>query len=199
MLDKTIGDELHRLAAVRSAQNGMSSQLTSGSQPDYWFYQTCTEFGFYQTCEKGSKCMFVQITDVPFMANACEDLYGIKIADIEKNIETTNKHYGGLTPLGPDGKLGSCVLWPNGEVDPWAALSVLESPGVEQPVLWVDGASHHAWTHPSASSDQPSVIDARKTIRGQVEDFLGQDCKTMTSDAPAVLEGRGWKDRFFDF
>jgi len=186
MLDKTTGDELHRLAAVRRAQYGMSQQLTSGSQPDYWLYQTCTEFGFYQTCMKGSKCMFVQIIDVPAAgADACEHRYGIKIADIETNIEATNKHYGGLTPFGPDGKLGSCVLWPNGEVDPWASMSVLKSPGVKQPVLYVDGASHHAWTHPSAASDQASVIGARKTIRGQVEDFLGQDC---TATAMNILQ-----------
>jgi hypothetical protein len=28
--------------------------------PDFWGYQTCTEFAFYQTCEKGSACFFTQ-------------------------------------------------------------------------------------------------------------------------------------------
>lgn len=28
--------------------------------PDYWGYQTCTEFAFYQTCEVGSNCFFTQ-------------------------------------------------------------------------------------------------------------------------------------------
>jgi len=176
MTDGLPGTELLRLAAVRRAQNGMSLKAASANEPDYWFYQTCSEFGFYQTCEKGSQCMFVQNIDVSFMAGACEEQYGIKISDIEDNIEATNEHYGGLTPFGPDGKIGSCVLWPNGEVDPWASLSVLESPTAKQPVLSVDGASHHAWTHPSDASDQASVVDARKTIRGQVEECLTQDC-----------------------
>merc|ERR1711988_102716 len=176
MLDTSIGDEFQRVLAVRKAQNG-HARLEFGSQlPDFWYYQTCTEFGFYQTCLKNSSCMFPRITDVEFMASGCKQNYGIEIADISKNIEASNIHYGGLSPLAPTGKLGSCVVWPNGEVDPWATLSILKSPGPEQPTIWVEGASHHAWTHPSASTDQASVVVARDHIRKQVEAFLGQDC-----------------------
>jgi len=182
MTNISIGDEFQRLAALKHIQGAFLQQLDD-SQPNFWFYQTCTQFGFYQTCSPGSKCMFLPIIDVKFMAAQCED-YGITIPDIEKNIEATNKHYGGLTPVGPSGTLGSCVVWPNGEVDPWATLSVLESPGAEQPVIWVEGASHHAWTHPSAATDQASVVDARSRIRRQVDDFLGQECSEQVNAIP---------------
>ena len=39
----------------------------------------------------------------------------------------------------------------------------------------VDGASHHAWTHPSAPTDQPTVVAARAAIRQQVAAWLAED------------------------
>jgi hypothetical protein len=38
-------------------------------------------------------------------------------------------------------------------VDPWSAASIGTSPGDDAPVLWVHGASHHAWTHPPRGDD----------------------------------------------
>lgn len=183
MLDRSIGDELARLSAVRNAQQEALRSQQRGLEdlPDFWYYQTCTEFGFYQTCAHNSSCMFVRgLVDVESMADGCKD-FGITIPDIENNIVATNSHYGGLRPTGQSGQLGSCVLWPNGEVDPWATLSVLKQPAPLQPVLWVPGASHHAWTHPSTSSDQASVVSARAAIYKQVDEFLVQSCAQTES------------------
>ena len=77
---------------------------------------------------------------------------------------------------GGDKPAGSCVLYPNGEVDPWHGLSILKSPSPGIPVLWVPGSSHHAWTHAVLPTDQPSVVTARAAIRKQVTDFLGMPC-----------------------
>jgi len=180
MLDTKNGNELARLAALRKVQ-GASTKLKDNSLPDFWFYQTCTEFGFYQTCEKNSSCMFARIVDVDSQVGPCEQ-YGISKAQVEENIANTNAKYGGLNPTGPDGKTpGSCVMYPNGEVDPWMTLSVLKAPSAAIPVMMVPGASHHAWTHPSAPTDQESVVSARKMIRKQVEQFLEQDCTETAS------------------
>ena len=78
---------------------------------------------------------------------------------------------------GADKPAGSCVLYPNGEVDPWHGLSILTSPSAGIPVLMVPGASHHAWTHPFAEDMQDSVKAAVTTIRAQVTKFLGMDCE----------------------
>jgi hypothetical protein len=188
MTNVSIGDEVDRLLQLRSVQSVSTSshkQLKfqlhrqQDSLPDFWGYQTCTEFGFYQTCNVGSDCMFARgLLTLDQYTDSCMK-YGIKPSDIEKNIEATNVHYGGLKPSDSKGNLGTCVLWPNGEVDPWSTLSVLESPSSKQPVLYVKGASHHAWTWPSRTADQPSVIQAREDIRNQVESFLSQDCGTV--------------------
>jgi hypothetical protein len=46
---------------------------------------------------------------------------------------------------GADKPSGECVLYPNGEVDPWHGLGVLTSPSKGIDVMMVGGASHHAW------------------------------------------------------
>jgi serine protease 16 len=38
--------------------------------------------------------------------------------------------------------------------------------------LWVVGASHHFWTHPSLPTDTAEVVEARKAIWQQVTQWL---------------------------
>jgi serine protease 16 len=38
----------------------------------------------------------------------------------------------------------------------------------------VQGASHHAWTHPARDTDQASVVKARESIAAQVEKWLDE-------------------------
>merc|ERR1711865_1252936 len=175
MTDTSLGDNLDRLAslvqtqeAAQLSQSELAVNQLGLSWIDYWNYQTCTEFGFYQTCEVGSECFYTQgLLDVEFfIEDAGCDRWNITASLIEKGIEKTNQFYGGLDPN------ATRIMWPNGDVDPWHALSILESPGPEMPTLMVSGASHHAWTHPSAPTDQPSVVKARQTIRTQVAEWL---------------------------
>lgn len=164
-------------------QAKLQKRVSGTDLPDFWLYQTCTEFGFYQTCETNSSCMFVQgLQSADDMAASCAQ-WGISTTQVMEAIDTTNFHYGGLKPSFSN-ELGTCVLWPNGEVDPWSTLSVLQPPGVLQPTLFVPGASHHSWTWPSRAGDQVSVIDARLKIRQQVEDFLSDDHCSHERDKP---------------
>eukprot|EP00656_Telonema_subtile_P052738 TRINITY_DN7427_c0_g1_i1.p1 TRINITY_DN7427_c0_g1~~TRINITY_DN7427_c0_g1_i1.p1 ORF type:complete len:488 (-),score=107.04 TRINITY_DN7427_c0_g1_i1:108-1571(-) len=166
MVDMTIGSEVDRLAKLKSLQ---STDVLSGSNElDYWGYQTCNEFGFYQTCEVGSKCFYTQgLVLLKDMDGFCTSQFKISAADVAKNIEDTNTFYGADHPK------ATRIFYPNGDVDPWHGLSKLTA-GPELPVLMVSGASHHAWTHPSAPTDQQSVIDARQKIRVQVAAWLAE-------------------------
>merc|ERR1719215_1622767 len=139
--------------------------------PDFWGYQTCTEFAFYQTCEIGSNCFYTQgYVTLDSMTAFCQSEFKIADNKIARNVNFTNVYYGGASPS------GSCILYPNGEVDPWHSLSILESPHEGIDVLMVGGASHHAWTHPSSPSDQQSVVTARQTIRATVTKYLAAPC-----------------------
>eukprot|EP00441_Pelagodinium_beii_P015979 CAMPEP_0197672064 /NCGR_PEP_ID=MMETSP1338-20131121/78054_1 /TAXON_ID=43686 ORGANISM="Pelagodinium beii, Strain RCC1491" /NCGR_SAMPLE_ID=MMETSP1338 /ASSEMBLY_ACC=CAM_ASM_000754 /LENGTH=68 /DNA_ID=CAMNT_0043252077 /DNA_START=68 /DNA_END=271 /DNA_ORIENTATION=+ len=68
----------------------------------------------------------------------------MSLEEVSHHINRTNLHYGDLKPSDPEGKLGRCVLWPNGEIDPWSTRSVLQKPSKDMPTLHVPGASHHA-------------------------------------------------------
>ena len=67
---------------------------------------------------------------------------------------------------------GTRILYPNGQIDPWHALGVLTPPNQHEPVIWVEGTSHHFWTHPSLPTDSVEVNNARKIIWQQVDEWL---------------------------
>ena len=55
------------------------------------------------------------------------------------------------------------------------ASTILKQVSPQLPVLEVEGASHHAWTHPTKASDQASVVKARGIIRKQVSAWLAEE------------------------
>ena len=154
----------------------LSSDATTVSklhrELDYWGYQTCTEFGFYQTCEVGTACMFTQgLVLLPEFTATCQ-AWQITPAMIKKSIDATNSFYGADRP--DLARNATRILYVNGNVDPWSGLSILKPPSPLLPTLMVEGASHHAWTHPAQPSDQPSVVAAKQAINKQVLAWLAE-------------------------
>eukprot|EP00043_Microstomoeca_roanoka_P018195 m.193365 g.193365 ORF g.193365 m.193365 type:complete len:495 (-) comp16779_c8_seq4:201-1685(-) len=192
MVNTSVGDEVDRLAKIRQQQSLWAEKLVDRiggayghanrlsprrlmqspqDLPDFWGWQVCTEFGFFQTCEVGSQCFFTQgYGTLASQMDYCTTDYKISTDKISSNIDESNNYYGGWSSH------GSCIMYPNGEVDPWHAQSILNTTNPNIKTLWVPGASHHAWTHPSAPTDQPSVVAARQTIRQYVLDILNQYC-----------------------
>ena len=118
-------------------------------------------------------CMFTQgLLTLDSFLDTCLSMFNVSPDDVARNVDATNAHYGGLRPdLAHN---ASRILYVNGNVDPWSGLSILTSPSAGLPVLEVEGASHHAWTHPSAPTDQASVVQARAAIRKQVSAWLAE-------------------------
>ena len=101
----------------------------------------------------------------------CSELFGLSPDDVAANVDFTNLFYGGAAPA------ASRVLFPNGDVDPWHALGVLESPdaNASEPVYTCYGCSHHFWTHPDAALGGDLNAAARATkaaIQDQVMAWL---------------------------
>jgi serine protease 16 len=234
MLDTGLGDYVDRLAVVARLQNvtfdegrsriaaaaaashlgrswhmphvtrhAPSRPALRHSLPDFWSYQTCAEFGGYMTCDVGSRCFFSQgLLTLPMLMSFCPETFNISFEEVSSNIAATNTRYGGAAPA------ASCVIYANGEIDPFAPMGVLESspdrslfafvvqgaPHVSRPracvrctrrcVTQPAGASHHAWTHPSSSSDQRSVASARIKIRQLVQQMLGSGECARTFEKP---------------
>ena len=156
----------------------LNATSVSASFPDYdrsWFWQTCAEFGFYQTCEDAT-CPFLAPgfeMDADFFAETCRAVFGgmDPATVVRPSAAMSNERYGGWAP-------GTTrVLYPSGSVDPWRANSLTEDREFSHewaPTMTVRGASHHAWTHPSAPTDQPSVVAARVAIARVVDRWTAQ-------------------------
>jgi serine protease 16 len=177
----------------------LNATSVSASFPDYdrsWFWQTCAEFGFYQTCEDAT-CPFLALgfkIDADFFAETCRAVFeGMDPATIVRpSAALSNERYGGWAP-------GTTrVLYPSGSVDPWRANSLTEDREFSPewaPTMTVRGASHHAWTHPSAPTDQPSVVAARVAIARVVDRWVAQGPIDETNEDEEPMETtrtRGW-------
>merc|ERR1712232_1423045 len=122
-------------------------------------FQTCNEFGWSGICNEDSNCPFVRgYSTVEFLWSWCLDIFGISKHDVLEGTRRTNERYGNSTPQ------SSRVIFINGNVDPWSNVSVIVSPSPQLPTVFVPGASHHFWTHPSLPSDSVYVDEARSTI-----------------------------------
>mmetsp|Transcript_23393 Transcript_23393/g.58507 ORF Transcript_23393/g.58507 Transcript_23393/m.58507 type:complete len:493 (-) Transcript_23393:89-1567(-) len=156
-----------------AAQNaGLLNTTVEGGTDRVWFWQTCTEFGFYQTCEDtpSSMCPYMRgFSSLNDSLELCAQAFGIPASNVADAVERTNTFYGGRRPA------GERILFPNGSVDPWHALGVLQAPRRSEPALWVKGASHHFWTHPSKPSDTLAVVQARHIIWKTVLVWLAED------------------------
>ena len=154
----------------------MVARLQDASNPERaWLWQTCTEFGFYQTCNPGSNCPFMKkpfASSLDASLRLCSEVFGVPGAVTKARITFSNLMYGGVNLQ------GSRVLYVNGEVDPWSANSIADSISVSLPVVWVQGASHHFWTHPSKPSDDEHIVAARQKISDQVDLWLLFDAQT---------------------
>ena len=166
---------------------------------NYWGYQTCTEFGFYQSCDVGSGCFYTQgligfepATDrdspseprrtaggaapapgsgptptARHQPNAfCGTQFGLSDGDTRRAVDRTNVRYGALVAR------ARRIFWCNGDVDPWHRQSHQRSPGPQQPVLLVPGASHCQWMRAAGPMDEPPLAEARRVIYEQVREWL---------------------------
>ncbi|KAK1118585.1 hypothetical protein K0M31_014891 [Melipona bicolor] len=136
---------------------------TWDAQPDImrqWFYQTCTEYGYYQTTNS-NKTSFGSSLSLRYFTDICTDLYGEYYNNefLNVRIKRTNVMYGGLRP-----DLRN-VIFTNGNVDPWHALSVLQDLNTLSPAIFINGSSHCRDLYSDSDTDVEDLIQARAKVR----------------------------------
>uniref|UniRef100_A0A6I8Q1D8 Serine protease 16 n=1 Tax=Xenopus tropicalis TaxID=8364 RepID=A0A6I8Q1D8_XENTR len=130
-----------------------------------WFYQTCTEFGYYQTCEDPS-CPFSSLITLKSQLDLCSQIFQVPTESVLQSVQFTNEFYGADHPK------SSRIIFVNGDVDPWHALSVLKNQSRSEIAILINGTSHCANMSPSHTSDPLSLQEARKEIAAQVATWL---------------------------
>nr|XP_033812628.1 thymus-specific serine protease isoform X2 [Geotrypetes seraphini] len=130
-----------------------------------WIFQTCTEFGYYQTCEDES-CPFSRLLTLRSELDLCLQLFGISAKSVKEAVLFTNEYYGADRPK------ASRVLFVNGDIDPWHALSVLHNQSHSELAIYINGTAHCANMGSSKPLDPPALKRAKEEIAYYVGEWL---------------------------
>ncbi|KAF0692458.1 Aste57867_16469 [Aphanomyces stellatus] len=134
-----------------------------------WVYQTCAEFGFAQSTATATSFWNVfkyNTVDLAY-TQMCKRVYGI--TDTDARAAATRQSYGAL-------KINSDnTVWPNGNIDPWHALSfdnTIKPVNPTSDVVFIEGTAHCADMYSRASNIVPS--SALDRIEKNVVKFLAK-------------------------
>lgn len=194
MTDAGLGSPYQRLLAVNNGflesmalpclENSRQHALTelrstnlslSGVGERQWYFQTCTEFGYYQTCEDPT-CPFSRLLTLADQLDFCSQLFGVAPQRVEGAVNFTNEYYGADHPR------ASRLLFVNGNIDPWHALSVLRNQSRSELAILINGTSHCANMNPSRPSDPLPLVRARQRI----DDHVGQWLRSARTEPSAA-------------
>lgn len=135
-----------------------------------WMWQVCTQFGYLQTCEEGTDCLFQPNPGISLDAQLalCKQAFGVEATEVSQRINFTNAYYGG------DSADGSDILFVNGSIDPWHALSVLPPVHGMDASIFINGTAHCANMESDMPNDPKSLVEARQQIEAQVGKWVGK-------------------------
>jgi thymus-specific serine protease len=93
------------------------------------WWQTCTEFAYYQTCDPGTACPYTTgLNTLQYNLEQCQVAFNMSTDIPGRAVNVSNAYWGS------DWLQGSRILFPNGQIDPWHYLGVLQSPNALEPV-----------------------------------------------------------------
>ncbi|XP_068105558.1 thymus-specific serine protease-like [Hyperolius riggenbachi] len=171
---KIVNSEYMDFIGIKCVENSHEKALEELKKTDLklqgvgdrqWYYQTCTEFGYYQTCEDVS-CPFSPRINLQSQLDLCIQVFQIPTDSVSQAVQFTNEYYGADHPK------SSRIIFVNGDVDPWHALSVLKNQSRSEIAIYINGTAHCANMSPSHSTDPPSLQQARKEIAMKIEEWL---------------------------
>ncbi|CAK1540255.1 unnamed protein product [Leptosia nina] len=131
-------------------------------------YQDCFEFGHFKTTSSKNQ-VFGNSAPLHFFTKMCKDLYDTEFdeAKLDKNIELTNKLYGGNQPN------VTKVIFVNGELDGASTLSILEDLSAESPAIVIPDQYKIADAQQDSWKDSEELRNARKKIRQTIKSWIG--------------------------
>ncbi|XP_074646567.1 thymus-specific serine protease-like [Tubulanus polymorphus] len=133
-----------------------------------WLYQTCTQFGYYQTCDQNTDCIFSKYMTLQPNIDICTMVFKIPGYLVDKRIQFSNDYYGADRPK------GSRIVFVNGSIDPWHALSVLKDASASEISIYINGTAHCANMRSSMPTDPEPLKIARIEISSRIGHWLKQ-------------------------
>lgn len=139
--------------------------LSWGNQYRQWMYQTCTEFGYYQSSSSDNQ-PFGKSFPYDLNINYCKDIFdgSFSNSSVFDAVEEINKEFGGL-------KINATnVIYTNGDIDPWARLSIHEPPNEEAHAEMIPDVAHCGDMYSISSSDSAEL----KRVKERISELVGQ-------------------------
>ncbi|EYB85935.1 hypothetical protein Y032_0288g1485 [Ancylostoma ceylanicum] len=137
-----------------------------------WIWQTCTELGYFQTTDGGNNGIFGSTLPVDFYSDQCTALFGPEytLTSTYQKVAAVLQKYGGA-----DAYKGTKVCFPNGSIDPWKSLGLLNSnPANRVNAFLIDGTAHCADMYPASTKDRKSLTDTRALLKSQLNDWISE-------------------------
>ncbi|XP_031554719.1 thymus-specific serine protease-like isoform X2 [Actinia tenebrosa] len=131
-----------------------------------WYFQTCTQFGYFQTCDPKTKCVFSKRVNLLSDLDICQEVFGVKPKSVQERVNFTNQYYGSNKPR------GSKIIFINGSIDPWHALSVLKNLTSSEISIFIPGTSHCENMASDDFDDPPALKEARQKVSDIVGTWL---------------------------
>ncbi|CAG2114261.1 unnamed protein product, partial [Medioppia subpectinata] len=149
---------------VKSVKN---TTIDANKMERQWVYQACTEIGWFVTTDLPNS-PFGHNIPVEFYIQQCADVFGPQFTaqTIQKGVDRTNAKYGGLKPNVTN------VVFPNGSLDPYHALSVLKDLNKSTKAVMIEGCAHGGDMWGSSPNDSQSLKNAHKLIEQQIGEYL---------------------------
>ncbi|XP_078389407.1 thymus-specific serine protease [Cetorhinus maximus] len=172
VLNKNYMDRMGLQCVDNSYQNSLQKLMSTEVEPfgvgeRQWYYQTCTEFGYYQTCEDEG-CPLSRWLTLRSQVDPCALVFGIDPGKVQSAVDFTNDYYGANHPA------SSRIIFVNGDIDPWHALSVLKNQSRSEVAVFINGTAHCANMNPVQEGDPPPLRQARQKVDDQIGAWLAK-------------------------
>jgi len=128
-----------------------------------WTYQTCTEFGYFQTTDSKNQ-PFGNLVPLRYYTDMCKDVFSFNFLP---GINDTNNYYGGNQPKG-----ATNILFVNGSLDPWHALSVTSDFSDTVHAAFINGTAHCADMFAEPPVYNAGLVAAQALINTQIATWL---------------------------
>jgi len=119
-----------------------------------WTWQTCVEYGYFQTgSAPATQQPFSPMISLDWFLKQCKDIFGLALTP---SVSAVNTLFGSTSIR------SSNIVFPNGSIDPWHILGVLDSSCKSEPTSFMNGTAHCADLYPPTPNDLPELTATRE-------------------------------------
>eukprot|EP00026_Physarum_polycephalum_P007814 Phypoly_transcript_07882.p1 GENE.Phypoly_transcript_07882~~Phypoly_transcript_07882.p1 ORF type:complete len:357 (+),score=62.90 Phypoly_transcript_07882:459-1529(+) len=131
-----------------------------------WTWQTCVEYGYFQT-GSASEQPFSPLISLEWFLQQCNDIFGVPLTP---SVSAVNALFGSTSISSTN------IVFPNGSIDPWHILGVLDTTCNDERTSFMNGTAHCADLYPPTPNDLPELTQTRAIEVTLIASWLQDSC-----------------------